>query len=88
VAWTGFVVWGVFTINPWLVPVCLSLLLGTVVWLHERTLSRAKPGDDAQVRFLGVIRIVLRRGTGRQDPSLGLPDEDVSNQPEAGHEQE
>jgi hypothetical protein len=86
VAWTGVVVWAVVTLNPWLVPVCLFLLLGTVVWLYERTLSRTKPGDDAQVRLLGLIRIVLRRGIDMQDQHASLLDDSVPETAETGHD--
>jgi hypothetical protein len=36
--------------------------VGAAIWICERTLSRNKSGDDARIRFLGLIRIDLRRG--------------------------
>jgi hypothetical protein len=69
--------WDVVAANPWLVPVCLLLVLATVVWLHERTLSRTKPGDDAQVRLFWLIRIGIRRGLPPADPETTPEPDDV-----------
>jgi type IV secretory pathway TrbD component len=59
----GAVVWGLLTSVPWLVAALLLLaMLGVAAWIHAQTMRQTKPGDDARVRFLGVLRIDLRRG--------------------------
>jgi hypothetical protein len=61
--WIGAVVWGVLTGVPWIPVVVLVLIvLAVCAWLCAHTMRETKPGDDARIRFLGVLRIDLRRG--------------------------
>lgn len=61
--------WGFLAGTPWPVLILLSFVaLGVAMWICERTLSRTKPGDDARIRFLGVIRIHLRRAPSSPAP--------------------
>jgi hypothetical protein len=76
-------VWGVLAGVPWIPLIVLVLIaVGVGAWICAYVVNRTRPGDDARVRFLGVLRLDLRRGLPPPEPERevgspagdGLPD--------------
>jgi hypothetical protein len=71
---TGVAVWAVFAAHPWLLVVCLVLVLATVVGLVCYLVERTGPDDDVSVWVLAVRVAVRRRRTPTAEPETPEPE--------------